>query len=171
MSSFHGQSSGVSCEGGGLGDEAPCQDQQGGVKRKAQGGHQHDSVAAGLELAADVAVGGLGGEELAMALVAAVDGGEKDGGGVGGEEGADGIELVGEDFEDDEGKGELAEGGADVGALVGTLGGADFVELVGGENDGAGAVEAETQMLLRMWLCGGGRGSANPCMYVRMYST
>lgn len=80
----------------------------------------------------DDAVGGLGGEELALALIAAVDGDEEDGGAIGGEEGADGVELRGEDLEDDERKGELPEGGAHVGALKGALGGADLDEPGGG---------------------------------------
>lgn len=69
-----------------------------------------------------------GGEELAVALVAAVGGDEGDGGGVDGEEGADGVELGGEDLEDDEGEGELGEGGAHVGSFEGALGGADLDE-------------------------------------------
>lgn len=72
----------------------------------------------------------LGDEELAVALVAAVDGDEEDGGAKGGEEGADGVELLGEDFENNEGEGEEAEGGSHVGALKGSLGGADFDESV-----------------------------------------
>ena len=72
------------------------------------------------------AVAGLCGEELAVALVATVDGDEEDGGAVDGEEGADGVELGGEDLEDDEGEGELAEGGAHVGALKGALRGSDL---------------------------------------------
>ena len=63
-------------------------------------------------------------------------------GAVDGEEGADGVELRGEDLEDDEGEGELREGRAHVGALEGALGGADLDEpwwggwsvmVVGGE--------------------------------------
>ena len=72
----------------------------------------------------------LGGEELAVALVAAVDGDEEDGGAVDGEEGADGVELGREDLEDNEGEGELAEGGPHVGALKGALGSPDLSESV-----------------------------------------
>lgn len=75
---------------------------------------------------------GRGGEELPMTFVAAVHGDEHDGGAVDGEEGADGVELGGEDFEDDEGEGELAEGGPHVGAFEGALGGADLDESGGG---------------------------------------
>ena len=68
----------------------------------------------------------LHGEELAVALVPAVDGDEEDSGAVDGEEGANGVEFGREDLEDDEGKGELAEGGARVGAFEGALGGPDL---------------------------------------------
>lgn len=46
-------------------------------------------------------------EELAVALVTAVDGDQHDSGTVDGEESADGVELGGEDFKNDEGEGEL----------------------------------------------------------------
>lgn len=65
-----------------------------------------------------------------MALVPAVHGDEENGSTKGGEEGADGIKLFGEDLEDDEGEGEEAQGGAHVSAFKGTLGGADFNESV-----------------------------------------
>ena len=70
----------------------------------------------------------VGDEELTVALEATVGSDEDDGDAVGGEEGADGVELLGEDLEDDEGEGELAEGGAHVGAFEGALGGADLHE-------------------------------------------
>lgn len=109
-------------------DERPREDEEGGVGGEAQGGHENDGVAARLEAAAQEAVLVLCGEELALALVAAVDGDEQDGDAVGGEEGADGVELLGEDLEDDEGEGELPEGGAHVGAFEGALRGADLDE-------------------------------------------
>lgn len=65
-----------------------------------------------------------------MALVAAVHGDEENGGAKGGKEGADGVELFGEDLEDDEGEGEETQGGAHVSALKSTLGGADFNESI-----------------------------------------
>jgi hypothetical protein len=55
----------------------------------------------------------------------------------------DAVEFTSENLQDHESEAELAQGGADVGALEGTLGGADFDEFLGGEDDGAGAVEAE----------------------------
>ena len=109
-------------------DERPREDEEGGVGGEAQGGHENDGVAARLEAAAQEAVLVLCGEELALALVAAVDGDEQDGDAVGGEEGANGVELLGEDLEDDEGEGELPESGAHVGALEGALRGADLDE-------------------------------------------
>lgn len=119
-------------------NQGPGQDQEGGVGGEAQGRHEEDGVAARLEAAVHDAIGVLGGEELAMALVAAVDGDEEDGGAVGGEEGADGVELGGENFEDDEGKGKLAESGAHVGALKSALGGADLDEPSGEGEGGKG---------------------------------
>ncbi len=65
-------------------------------------------------------------EELAVAFVAAVDGDEQDGGAVAGQQGADGVELGGEDLEHDEGEGELRECGTHIGALEGALGRADL---------------------------------------------
>lgn len=112
--------------------QLPREDQQRHVRRQTEHGEQGDAVARGAELAddGDGAVGVLlgGGEELAVALVAAVDCDEHDGGAVDGEEGSDGVELGREDLEDDEGEGELREGGAHVGALKGPLGGADLDE-------------------------------------------
>lgn len=67
-------------------------------------------------------------EELAVPLVATIDGDQEDGGAVYGEEGTDGVEFGCEDLEDDEGEGELAEGGAHVGAFKGPLGGPDLSE-------------------------------------------
>lgn len=124
------------------------------------------------------AVVGRGGEELAVALVAAVYGYEHDGGAVDGKEGADGVELGREDLEDDEGEGELAEGGAHVGALEGALGGPDLDEpaivliaegkmhkassrscrgqwvhvLFRRQHDGACPVKAKMEMVFWVWL-------------------
>lgn len=67
-------------------------------------------------------------KKLAIALVAAEDGDQEDGAAVGSKKRADGVELAGEDLEDDQGEGELGEGGAHVGAFKGALGGADFGE-------------------------------------------
>lgn len=71
---------------------------------------------------------------------------------------ADGIELGREDLEHDEGEAELPEGGADVGAFEGALGGADFDEFGGGEDDAAGAVEAEAVAVCGVDALVGGRG-------------
>lgn len=92
----------------------------------------------------------LGDEELAVALVAAVDGDEQDGGAKGGEEGADGVELLGEDFENDEGEREEAEGGSHVGAFKGSLGGADFDEFVRSQHHRPGSMEP--QMHVFFWM-------------------
>ncbi|KKP03017.1 hypothetical protein THAR02_04896 [Trichoderma harzianum] len=110
--------------------EAPRQRQQRRIRTETQRRQEKDRVAAGPEFPAQDAVIRLGDEELAMALVAAVHGDEENGGAKGGEEGADGVELFGEDFEDDKGEGEEAQSGAHVGAFKGTLGGADFNESV-----------------------------------------
>lgn len=72
-------------------------------------------------------------EKLSVSFVPAEDGDKEDGGAVGGEEGADGVELAGEDLEDDEGEGELRKGGAHVGAFKGPLGGADLGESIEGQ--------------------------------------
>ena len=87
-----------------LSHEPPCKHQHGHVGAQAQGRQERDRVAARLELATDLAVETFRREELALAVVPPVDGDEHDGGPVGGEEGADGVELLGEDLEDDEGK-------------------------------------------------------------------
>lgn len=70
-------------------------------------------------------------KELAVALVPTVNGDEHDGSAVHGEEGADSVELGGEDLEDDEGKRKLGEGGAHVGALKGALSSTDLDESAG----------------------------------------
>jgi hypothetical protein len=108
--------------------QAPREHHAGDIGRQAEEGEEGNGVAAGPELAEGHALGALGDEELAVALEAAVHGNEENGEAVDGKEGADGVELLGEDLEDDEREGELAEGGAHVGALEGALGGADFDE-------------------------------------------
>jgi hypothetical protein len=117
-------------------------------------------------------------EELAVPLVATIDGDQEDGGAVYGEEGADGVEFGCEDLEDDEGEGELAEGGAHVGAFKGPLGGPDLSEsgrvfhrvsaraeysscgcsvglLLGRENHGPRPVKTEVEMLVNVCLPSG----------------
>jgi len=89
-------------------------------------------------------------EELAVPLVATIDGDQEDGGAVYGEEGADGVEFGCEDLEDDEGEGELAEGGAHVGAFKGPLGGPDLSEFLGRENHGPRPVKTEVEMLVNV---------------------
>lgn len=79
-----------------------------------------------------VAICRLSDEELAVALVPAVDGDEENSGTKGGKEGADGVEFLCEDLEDDEGEGEEAQGGAHVGTLESSLGGANFDESMKG---------------------------------------
>lgn len=127
--------------------ETPRQDQQSHVSAQAQRGQQRNTVATSPELAnvrgrerrhGTTAAGSNGAgsgsrEELAVALVPPVHGDEEDGDAVDGEEGADGVELGREDLEDDEGEGELAEGGAHVGAFERALGGADLDEPRRGE--------------------------------------
>lgn len=110
--------------------EAPRQSQQRGIRAETQRRQEKDRVAAGPEFPAQDTIRRLGDKELAVALVAAVHGDEENSGAKGGEEGTDGVELFGEDLEDDEGEGEEAQGGAHVSALKGTLGGADFNESV-----------------------------------------
>ena len=68
----------------------------------------------------------LGSKELALALVAAIEGDEKNAHSVRSEECADGVELFGENLENDEREGELAQGRAHIRALKGTLGRAYF---------------------------------------------
>lgn len=129
--------------------QLPRQHQKANVRTQAEQAQERDAVAARAELLDQPLVLGVGVrlglapagpgpspsslpllpvEELPVALVAAVDGDQHDGGAVDGEEGADGVELGVEDLEDDEGKGELRDGGAQVGALKGALGGADLDE-------------------------------------------
>lgn len=152
-------------------DKLPGQNKQGRVGSEAQAGEQGDAVARGAKPLGGRLVGvgrvavaggvdvGRGEEELAVALVAAVDGDEHDGGAVDGEEGADGVELGREDLEDDEGEGELAQGRAHVGALKGALGCADLDEFIGGEDYGAGAVEAEVEVVFGVGLEHDGQSS------------
>lgn len=83
-------------------------------------------------------------EELLVPLLPPEPAGGEDAGAVGGEQGADAVELGGEDAQDDEGEGELRQRGADVGAFEGALGGAHFDQLAGRQDDGAGAVVAES---------------------------
>ncbi|KXH37567.1 hypothetical protein CSIM01_07495 [Colletotrichum simmondsii] len=111
----------------------PRKHQKRNIRSKAQDSKHGDAIPARAELAHHAAARDAAAlvhfrtrEELAVALVPAEDGDEHDGGAVDGEQGADGVELRGEDFEDDEGEGELGEGCAHVGAFEGSLGGADF---------------------------------------------
>jgi hypothetical protein len=83
------------------------------------------------------------GEELAVALLAAEQTDEQHSGAVDGEQGANAVELGGKDLEDDQGKGELRQGGAHVGAFEGSLGGADLDHLVRGQDGRAGAVHPQ----------------------------
>lgn len=138
--------------------ETPRQDQQSHVSAQAQRGQQRNGVATSPELAnvrgrerrGTTAAAGSNGagsgsrEELAVALVPPVHGDEEDGDAVDGEEGADGVELGREDLEDDEGEGELAEGGAHVGAFERALGGADL--------DEPGRPEGELLVSINGWI-------------------
>lgn len=83
------------------------------------------------------------GEKLLVALLPPEEPDDKHASPIDGEQGADAVELVAEDLEDDEGKGELREGGTHVGAFEGALGGAHFDYLVGRQSDGASAVQAK----------------------------
>jgi len=72
------------------------------------------------------------------------------------EERADGVEFRGEDFEHDERKGELTEGGADICAFESTLRGADFNEFLRSKDDRTSAMSAEVERILGMRLEHGG---------------
>jgi hypothetical protein len=50
-------------------------------------------------------------------------------------QGADGVKLGGEDLKNDQGKGELPDGSADVSAFKGALCGPDLNQLGAGQND------------------------------------
>jgi hypothetical protein len=60
-----------------------------------------------------------------------------------GEQGPDAVELRREDFEDDQGKRELAEGGANISTFERSLGRSNLDELVRAQDDGAGTMQAE----------------------------
>lgn len=60
------------------------------------------------------------------------------------EQGADGVELGGEDLQDDEGKGKLAQGCAHIGALKGPLGRANLDELVPSKDHAPRSVQSQT---------------------------
>lgn len=79
------------------------------------------------------------GEELAISLVSAVETDEEHTGTVDREQGTNAVEFGGEDFEDDERKGELRQRGSHVGAFERALGGAHLDDLVRREHNGAGA--------------------------------
>lgn len=66
--------------------------------------------------------------------MSSVDGNQRDARAVRGKESADGVELGGEDAQDDQREGELAERSPDVGALKGPLCGTDLDEV--GVGDG-----------------------------------
>ncbi|KKA20504.1 hypothetical protein T310_5492 [Rasamsonia emersonii CBS 393.64] len=123
--------------------EVQRQADQTGIRGDAQGRQHDDGVAAGAELAAMQAVVVDLAEELAVALLAAEQADQEHAGAVDGEQGADAVELGGEDLEHDQGERELGQGGAYVGALEGTLGGAHLDHLVRGEHGRAGAVHAQ----------------------------
>lgn len=128
------------------GGELPREHHKHDVGAEAEEGQERDAVAAGAELLVHVALAVLGGEELPVALVAAVDGDQQHAGPVQREQGADGVEVGREDLEDDEGEAELGQGGPHVRALEGALRGADLDELVRGEDDGAGAVHPQMEV-------------------------
>lgn len=67
-------------------------------------------------------------EELPVPLHASEGAHAQDTGAIDGEEGADGVELRGEDLEDDEGEAELGDGGAEVGAFECALRRSDLAE-------------------------------------------
>jgi hypothetical protein len=83
------------------------------------------------------------GEELSVALLPPEQTRAEHPRPVHGEERADAVELRREDLEDDQRKGELAEGGADVGALERALCRPDLDELVGAQDDGSRPVQTE----------------------------
>lgn len=67
-------------------------------------------------------------KELSISLIPSIQAHQQDPNTVCSEEGADRVEFRSEDLEDDQGEGELAQGGTDVGSFEGTLGGAHFDE-------------------------------------------
>lgn len=77
-------------------------------------------------------------------MLAAEQTSEEDAGAVDCEQSTNGVEFGGEDLEHDEGKGELADCGADIGALESSLCCANLDQLIAGEDDGAGAVQMQT---------------------------
>jgi len=68
-------------------------------------------------------------KELPITLHPSESTGSQNPGAIDSEQSANGVEFRGEDLENDEGKGELGERGADVSALERALGGADFDEF------------------------------------------
>ncbi len=71
-------------------------------------------------------------KELPITLHSPESTGSQDPGPIDSEQSPNGVELRGEDLENDEGEGKLGERGADVGALEGALSGADFDEFGAG---------------------------------------
>lgn len=123
------------------------QDHEGDIGSDAQRGQDDDDIATGAEPLLPDAVGADLVEELAIALLATVGADEEHAGAVDGEQGADGVELGGEDLEHDEREGELRERRADVRALEGALCRAHFDQLVVGEVDRARAVQAQAELV------------------------
>lgn len=154
--------------GGSRGGKLPGEHHQHDVGAETEDGQERDAVAAGAELLVHVALVVLGGEELLVALIAAVDGDQQHAGPVQREEGADGVEVGREDLEDDEGEAELRQRRPHVCTLKGSLRGANLNEpgtgvwfrravppdghgdggclLVRGQNDGAGAVHPQMEV-------------------------
>ena len=91
-------------------------------------------------------------EELAIPLLPPIRTDQQHASTIYRKQGPNAVELAGEDLEDDQRERKLAEGSADVGALEGTLCGADLDKFGGGEFDGSGAVETQTEMVF--WVPG-----------------
>lgn len=127
--------------------QANDQADQTGISRHAQGRQDDDDIAAGAEALPAATVVADFAEELAVPLLAAQQGDDQHAGAVDGEQGADAVEFRREDLEHHEGEGELRERGPDVGAFEGALQRTDFDQFGGGEDDGAGAVQAEVVLV------------------------
>lgn len=93
-------------------------------------------------------------KELSVSLGAAEEPNNEDTGPVDGEQRTDTVELGGEDFEHNEGKGELGEGSPDVGAFECPLGSAHLDDLIRREHRRAGTVHSQAVSISRPSLKG-----------------
>jgi hypothetical protein len=129
---------------GGIGGSQPdCQHQQTDIGANTQCREHTNHIPTRPELPPMQPILSNLAEELFVALLPSEQTRTQNPGPVHGEQRTDTVEFTGEDLENYQSEGELRECRADVGSFKGALCCTNLDEFVRGEDDGAGAVEAE----------------------------